>query len=97
VLLGDVLARFEDEAYATEALFTIDDIVLTTRISEAAAEEDLTPGEFAIRLVRRFVNDASDEEWLTLVGLISRAENPGQVFLRRVLSNALPVAPPTSG
>jgi hypothetical protein len=37
---------------------------------------------------RRFVNGASDEEWLTLIGQMSRAENPGQIFLRHALSNA---------
>ena len=89
MLLGDVLARFEDEAYATEALFSIDDIVLTTRIGEAAVAEELTSGQFAMQLIRRFVNGASDEEWLRLIGLMSRAENPGQVFLRCVLSDAL--------
>ncbi len=87
--LGDVLAKFEDATFATEALFTIDDIVLTTRIGEAAAAENLTPGEFAMQLIRRVVNGASDEEWLTLIGLMSGAENPGRVFLRRVLANAL--------
>lgn len=89
MLLGDVLAKFEDAAFATEALFTIDDIVLTTRIGVAATAEELTPGEFAVQSIGRFVNGASDEEWLTLIGLISRSENPGQMFLRRVLSNAL--------
>lgn len=93
MLLGDVLAKFEDAAFATEALFTIDDIVLTTRIGVAAAAEELTPGEFAMQSIRRFVNGASDEEWLALIELISRAENPGQVFLRRVLSNALAIRP----
>lgn len=93
MLLGDVLARFEDAAFATEALLSIDDIVLTTRIGEAAAAGALTPGELAMQLIRRFVNVASDEEWLTLVGLMSRSENPGQVFLRRVLSNGLAIGP----
>lgn len=93
MLLGDVLARFEDAAFATEALLSIDDIVLTTRIGEAAATEALTPGELAMQLIRRFVNGASDEEWLTLIGLMSRSENPGQVFLRLVLSNGLAIRP----
>ncbi len=93
MLLGNVLAKFEDAAFATEALFTLDDIVLTTRIGEAAAVEELTPGEFAVQSIGRFVNGASDEEWLTLIGLMSRAENPGQVFLRRILSNAVAIRP----
>lgn len=89
MLIGDIIARFKDEAFASEALFALDDLVLTARVGVAAAEEELTPGEFAARSVDAFVNCASDEEWLTLVGMISRAENPGQVFLRRILSTAV--------
>jgi hypothetical protein len=89
MLLGDVIARFEDEAFASEALFALDDIILAARVGVAAAEEELTSGEYAARSVDAFVSGASDEEWLTLFGLMSRAENPGQVFLHRILSNAV--------
>lgn len=89
MLLGDVIARFEDPAFADEALLAIDDLVLTARIAAAAAAEGVTPGEFAVQCIGRFVNAANDAEWLSLVGLISRADDPGQVFLRRILSNAL--------
>ena len=88
--LGDVIARFEDEAFVSETLFALDDLALTARITAAAVEENVSAGEFAAQAVGQFVNGATDEEWLTLIGLISRADNPGQVFLRRVLSNALP-------
>ena len=88
--LGDVIARFEDDAFVSETLFALDDLALTARIAVAAAEKNVSAGEFAAQAVGQFVNGASDEEWLTLIGLISRADNPGQVFLRRVLSNALP-------
>lgn len=90
MLLGDVIARFEDEAFVNETLLTLDDLALTARVFTVAAENNVSAGEFAAQSVGQFVNGASDEEWLTLIGLMSRAENPGQVFLRRVLSNALP-------
>ena len=88
--LGDVIARFEDDAFVSETLFALDDLALTARITAVAAEENMSAGEFATQAIGQFVNGASDEEWLTLIGLISRADNPGQIFLRRVLSNALP-------
>jgi len=88
--LGDVIARFEDEAFVGETLLALDDLALTARIAASAAENSVSAGEFAAQAVGQFVNGASDEEWLTLIGLMSRADNPGQVFLRRVLSNALP-------
>jgi hypothetical protein len=89
MLLGDVIARFEDEVFASEALFALGDLVLAARVSFAAAEDELTPGEFAARSVDAFVRGASDDEWLSMVGQMSRAEDPGQVFLHRVLSNAV--------
>jgi hypothetical protein len=88
--LGDVIARFEDEAFINETLLALDDLALAARIAASAAENSVSTGEFAAQAVGQFVNGASDEEWLTLIGLMSRADNPGQVFLRRVLSNALP-------
>ena len=88
--LGDVIARFEDEAFINETLLALDDLALTARIAASAAENSVPTGKFAAHAVGQFVNGASDEEWLTLIGLMSRADNPGQVFLRRVLSNALP-------
>jgi hypothetical protein len=88
MLLGDVIARFEDEAFVSETLVALDDLALAARIATLAAENNVSAGELAMQSVGRFVYDACDEEWLTLIGQMSRAENPGQVFLRRALSNA---------
>jgi hypothetical protein len=89
MLLGDIIAKFEDEAFVNETLLALDDLALTTQVITVAAESNVSAGEFAAHSVGQFVNRASDEEWLTLIGLMSRADNPGQVFLRRVLSNAI--------
>ena len=88
MLLGDIIARFEDEAVVSETLVAMGDLALMVRIATLAAEHNLSAGEFATHSIGRFVNGASDEEWLTLIGQMSRAENPGQVFLRHALSNA---------
>jgi hypothetical protein len=87
VLLGDIIA-LEDEAVVSETLVAMDDLALIARIATLAAENNLSAGEFATHSIGRFVNGASDEEWLTLIGQMSRAENPGQVFLWHALSNA---------
>jgi hypothetical protein len=85
-----VIAGFEDEAFVNETLFALDDLALTAQVVASAAENNISPGEFAAQSVGQFVNGASDDEWLTLIGLMSRADNPGQVFLRHVLSEACP-------
>ena len=89
MLLGDVIVKFEDEAFVNETLLSLDDLALAAEVIMAADHNDVSAGEFAAHSVGQFVNSASDEEWLTLIGLMSRADNPGQVFLRRVLSNAI--------
>ncbi|HWM47830.1 MAG TPA: hypothetical protein VNR11_13060 [Xanthobacteraceae bacterium] len=89
MMLGDIIARFEDEAAATQALADLRNPALTTRIGAAAAEEDLTIGEFATRAVERFVAGASDEDWVTIVGRMSRTDDPGRAFLAHVLGFAL--------
>jgi hypothetical protein len=89
MLLADVLAKLDDEACVNEVLLGLDDLVLANRVADAAAEHELTAGEFALRSVGNFARDASDEEWLTLIGLMSRAEDPARVFLHRALSNTL--------
>jgi hypothetical protein len=90
MVLGDVMARFDDEVAANEALLSLGDLALTARVMTVAAEQKVSTGELAMQAVGHFVNSASDEDWLTVVGQMSRAEDPGTVFLRRVLASAMP-------
>ncbi len=96
MLLGDIIARLQDDAIAGEALFALDDLPLTARVLAAAREAEMPPGEFASRLVARFVHNASDEDWLALIGRLARTDDPGRVFLRHVLSDML-ARPPAFG
>jgi len=88
-MLGDLIARFDDEAVASETLLSLGDLVLTASLAALAAENGVSAGAFAMRSVGEFVNSASDEDWLKLVGKMARVENPGAVFLRCALSTAL--------
>ena len=90
VLLGDVIARFHDEALVSETLLSLGDLALIARINARAEQCQMSTGEFAADLIGQFINGASDEEWLTLVGQLSHADNPDRVFLHRALSNATP-------
>lgn len=89
MLLGDIIASFQDEAVIDETLFSLGDLALTTRLVALAAKSNVSTGELAMQSVGRFVNGASDEEWLALFGQMSRSDNPGQVFLRRALATAV--------
>lgn len=86
MLLGDLIARFDDEAIAGETLFALEDLPLTNRVQEASAEAGLTSGEFASMAVQKFSAAASEEEWVTVIGLMARSQEPGLVLLRRSLA-----------
>jgi hypothetical protein len=92
MLLGDVIARLEDEAVADEALIALGDLALTARVAEAASREAMTRGEFVAACVGQFAAQASDEQWLTVLGQMGRVEDPGRVLLRRAVETALGTA-----
>jgi hypothetical protein len=38
--------------------------------------------------VQRYTHEASDEEWVTLIGLMNRANDPGALCLKRAFEHA---------
>lgn len=89
MLLGDLIARFRDPTVAAETLLSLEDLSLTARVAQAAAAQDVPLGDYAASAVRAFVAQAGDEDWLTLLGRMARAENPGRVFLSHALAHGL--------
>ena len=89
MLLGDVIAGLDDEAAAMETLVSLGDLALLRRVEEAAAEHALTPGEFAAQAVDTFSSRASDEDWVSLIGVMGRTADPGQACLKAMVEFAL--------
>ena len=88
MLLSDILKTFSDDAAAGEYLLSLGDIALVARLRELADAEGESLGEYASTAVQRYTSQASDEEWLTLLGLISRTDDPANVCLRRALEHS---------
>jgi len=86
MLLGDLLARFDDEGIATEAVLGLGDLALATTLRAAAEADGMTLGAYATAAVQRYAAEASDEEWVSLMGALGRAQDPGAVCLRRALN-----------
>jgi hypothetical protein len=74
---------------AMQALIELGDLVLLTRVEAAAAAEQLTAGGFTARAVDRFSSQASDEDWVSLIGVMGQTSDPGQACLRNILQFAL--------
>ncbi|HVU42856.1 MAG TPA: hypothetical protein VHD86_17555 [Xanthobacteraceae bacterium] len=85
MLLGDLLAQFDDEGVATEAVLGLGDLALAAKLRAAAEADGLTLGAYAAAAVRHYAAAASDEEWVSLMGALGRAQDPGMVCLRRAL------------
>jgi hypothetical protein len=75
--LGEIIRGFSEEAAANEALLACNDIVLFAEVGEAARRFEETAGEYAAGAVRRFANLAEREDWLGLMNVIERADDPG--------------------
>ncbi|MGP9820756.1 hypothetical protein ACTZWW_12140 [Salinarimonas sp. NSM] len=89
MLLGDIIARLDDEVVAMRALVDLGDLPLLAEVEAAASRDGLTPGGFAARAVQAFTASAGDDDWVSLIGTIGRAEDPGGACLKTMLSFAL--------
>ena len=88
-MLGDLIARLEDETVAAEALLSLDDLPLVARVAKASANAGLPSGAYAAAAVGRYVAEADDQEWLSLIGIMTRDADPSGAFLRRALARGL--------
>lgn len=96
MLIGDVIARLEDDGAADEALLALGDLALTARVARAAAREAMTRGEFVAACVGQLAQ-SSDEQWVTVLGQMGRSDDPGRVFLRRAIEIGLAGDAPAAG
>lgn len=89
MLLGDLLARFSDKSIAVETVFGLGDLALVAKLSEQAEADGLTLGTYAASAVRRYAEEASDQEWVNLMGALGRAQDPGMVCMQRAFAHVL--------
>ena len=89
MLLGDLLARFSDEAIASEAILALGDLALVARLRAAATANGTTLGAYAAAAVQHYAAEAPDEEWVTLMGALGRGADPGATCLHRALTYAV--------
>ena len=88
-MLGDILAKLTDETTAVETILGADDLTLLAAVREQAAADGLDLGSYVTQTVQRYTNEASDEEWITLMGMLNRSPDPGTTCLQRAFEHAL--------
>ncbi len=88
-MLGDLLANLTDDATTLEAVLGAGDLALLTGLRQHAAEEGVDLATYICELIQRYANEASDEEWITLMGAINRSLDPGLTCLKRAYEHDL--------
>ncbi len=89
MVLGDVIARLEDKAIASETLAHLDDLALVAEMTRCAERAGLSLGSYATWAVRHFADTAPADEWVQLIGILGRAEDPGAACLKQVFAYTL--------
>jgi len=86
VLLGDLITRCSDEAVAEEIVLSIGDLAMLAALRDQSEMTGMGVGACVAAAAQRYVAEASDEEWITLIGLMGKTQDPGVVFLKRALA-----------
>lgn len=86
MVFGDLIARLPDEGVAEEALLNLTDLPLLAELRTRAEAEGLDLGAYTAAAVNRYASEAPDEEWVSLIGAMGRAEDPAATYLERALT-----------
>ena len=87
-MFGDLLARLPDETAAVETLLQLGDLTLLETARGKATAEGLDLAACVTQTVQRYAATASDEEWITLMGMLNRSQDPGATCLKRAFAYA---------
>jgi hypothetical protein len=91
-MLGQLIDSLDDPNVALRLVAALEEPSLLKRLTAAAAAEGRPAGEVVAATVHSFLDRASDDHWLQLVGIMNRAQDPSLAAMRAILDYALPAA-----
>lgn len=91
-MLGALVDSLDDPAVAMRLMATLDDAALSARLGAWAVATGRPEAELLAGVVRDFLDSADDDIWTQLIGIMTRAEDPGIAAVRAILTRALPEA-----
>jgi hypothetical protein len=91
-VLGKLIESLDEPAVTLKLVAVLADPELETRIETFAEAAGRPVADIVATTVRNFLNAASDDHWVQLVGIMNRAEEPGLAALRAILTSAFPKA-----
>ena len=89
MMLGDLVAHLADGTAVEETLLSLTDLVLLAELRALADASGLELGAFAVAAAARYASEASEEEWVTLIGSMARTQDPGAIYLKRAFAYAV--------
>ncbi|MCT9000515.1 hypothetical protein [Chelativorans intermedius] len=84
-MFGDLIARLDHPEVAAKTLAALDDAALEATIRAYATARDITAADCMAGIVRGFLDQADDDVWLQLVGIMGRSKDPGLAALHAIL------------
>ncbi|MFI5014236.1 MAG: hypothetical protein ACHQAY_18005 [Hyphomicrobiales bacterium] len=89
-MLGTLIDSLDDPDVAAGVVEALDEPILARRLDAVAETQGLPVADLMASTVRSFMETASDDLFVQLMGIMSRAEDPGLAALRAILLKALP-------
>lgn len=91
-MLGKLIDSLDDPVVAMNLVAALTDPELEARLANAAEAEGRPTADVVATIVRNFLNAASDDHWVQLIGIMNRAKDPCLAALRAILASELPEA-----
>ncbi len=89
-MFGRLIDSLDDPAIAARVLAALRDTPLPQRLAEAADAAGCSVVEMLAASVRGFLDTASDNHFVQLIGIMNGADDPGLAAMRAILEKALP-------
>ena len=90
-MFGRLIETLDDPDVAARVLAALADDALSQRLAEAAAASGRSRDAMLAATVRGFLETARDDQFVQLIGIMNRAEDPGPAAMRAILDMALPM------
>ncbi|MBB3407105.1 hypothetical protein FHT87_001005 [Rhizobium sp. BK316] len=84
-MFGALIASLDNPEVMTALIGMLGMEGLDERLEKAAAAEAMNPPDYLATVVRSFLEMASDDDFVQLVGVMNRAEDPGLAAVRSIL------------
>jgi len=87
--LAEKLLQLQREDVEGSTAATLSDRGLAARVAAAARRRGMESDEYLVLAVRWFEDNATDEDWIRLIGFAGRSPTPGTASFMHIIVRAL--------